>query len=42
LVYTGVLFGFLYGFGLGDRLLARDIIGSLMIVAGSIIGGAQG
>jgi drug/metabolite transporter (DMT)-like permease len=39
LVYTGVLFGFLYGFGLGDRLHTRDIVGSLMIVAGSILGG---
>jgi drug/metabolite transporter (DMT)-like permease len=42
LVYTGVLFGFLYGFGLGDRLLTRDIIGSLMIVTGSILGGRLG
>jgi drug/metabolite transporter (DMT)-like permease len=39
LSYIGVLFAYIYGLFMGDTLRIRDLIGSAMILSGSLFGG---
>lgn len=39
LSYIGVFFAYIYGILMGDRIRIRDLIGSTMILAGSLFGG---
>ena len=41
LSFLGVVFGFIYGIGLGDALYMKDVVGSILVVIGSIIGGRK-